>query len=155
MQIDILIPEPDPLQYLAEHDGLQLLTQAGIVHFPDLVAMSLIRKGMPGSEDIHQWLLRGRFEGSVFCDDTPIGEALRLARASFPDYDLTDDGDRACRLWLVEKLEAMPDIVMILYQSQELVDIVRSHDAQLAAKMITAEHFLAKCVKIGVTPLLK
>lgn len=152
MQIDILIPEPGPLQYLAEHDGLQLLNRAGIVHFPDLVAMSLIRKGMPGSEDIHQWLLKGRFEGTVFCDDTPKGEALRLARESFPDYNLADDGDRACRLWLIEQLEAMPDIVMILYESHDLANIVRNHDAELAAKMITAERFLAICAKTGVKP---
>lgn len=152
MQIDILIPEPGPLQYLVEHDGLQPLRQIGIVHFPDLVAMSLIRTGMPGAKDIHQWLLSGRHEGTVYCDETPIGEAIMRARISFPDYDLADDVNRACRLWLLEQLEAAPEIVMILYESHELADIVRNHDADLAVKMMTAKQFLALCEKTGLTP---
>ncbi|MDT8925162.1 hypothetical protein [Pseudomonas taiwanensis] len=151
MQIDILIPEPGPLQYLAEHDALQLLSQTAIVHIPDLVAMSLIRKGMPGANNMHQWLLSGRQVGTVYCDDTPVGEALRLAGVSIPDYDLMGESERACRQWLLEQLEAAHDLVMILYEDPELAAIARNHDAELAEKMITAEHFLAVCAKIGVT----
>lgn len=109
MQVDILIPESGPLQYLVEHDALQLLSQTGVVHMPDLVAMSLIRKGIPGAGNMHQWLLGGRQVGTVCCDDTPVGEALRLAGMSAPNYDLMDETNRACRLWLLEQLEAAPD----------------------------------------------
>lgn len=136
MRLDILIPEAAPLRCLAQREALQALFRLGKVHVPDLAVIEAIRSRDPEASLISQWVSFGTKTGQLVISETSIGEALRLARVSTPDYDAAEVSTRACHDWMISKCEAMPDIILIAYESEWVAKCVLHHNQNLSSALI-------------------
>ena len=155
---DVIVPDTDPLIYLARADALPLLHEiGGRVVVADMVTFEATQDlAKPGARQIAAWLDAGHQPGSnapVFVAPTEIGELFQAARRSDPEITSRNAGELAILEWLGSYVEGPGhgcNGVLIVYENGKVPRFVRETGLDLDTDVLTTRAFLELAERRGV-----
>ncbi|MHD0644884.1 hypothetical protein ACYPKM_04610 [Pseudomonas aeruginosa] len=150
MRTDVIVADAGPLRLLASVGKLDLLTQLGLVHVPDLIEIEATEYGEPNSSLIADWLRLGVSGSRAVIGRTSTGEALRLALLAKPGFRMGKSAVRAAIDWMLDTVDSAMDNVLIITDLKELANAASWHDAELQHSILSTPAMLDLCQSKGL-----